>query len=210
MILALTYISVLSVLFPIVLTLRNFQKGSQTLSFLSVFLYISFAFDIASGILAMYTINNMFLFHFYTLLKFIFFTLFFRMYFQAKWFNWFSIVLIVAFLIFHLAVIFNKGNIDTFDSAEQTVASLVIIIYCIAFYMHSLININEKDITDIPEFWVTSGALIYLAGNLFLFMTYNTTVTKGSDYLYLIHSGLYMVLMTFYSIALWKNKASQE
>lgn len=145
--------------------------------------------------------------HLYTILEFITIGLFYYTYF-ANFFNRKILPYIIIFFVL-LATInafFIQGifNFNTYASGLEGI--LIIFLSLLCFYK-MLIELDTRDPTKQPIFWINSGFLFYFAGSLFIFILSN--FIKGDNYLLSLawgmHAFLMLVLHLFLGIGLWHS-----
>ncbi len=145
--------------------------------------------------------------HLYTILEFIIIGLFYYTYF-GNFFNRKILPYIILFFVL-LATInafFIQGifNFNTYASGLEGI--LIIFLSLLCFYK-MLVELDTRNPTKQPIFWINSGFLFYFAGNLFIFILSN--FIKGDNYLLSLawgmHAFLMLVLHLFLGIGLWHS-----
>lgn len=143
--------------------------------------------------------------HLYTILEFITVGLFYQTYF-GNFFNRKILPLIIVTFV-TLAIIngiFIQGifNFNTYASGLEGI--LIIILSLLCFYK-MLIELDTRNPTKQPIFWINSGFLFYFAGNLFIFILSN--FIREDNYLLSLawgmHAFLMLILHLFLGIGLW-------
>lgn len=79
----------------------------------------------------------------------------------------------IGFYLFAILYFFTSPD-ESFDSLSASVESILIIAYCI-FYLFDQMNKPQMIfIYQEPNFWFVVGFMVYLSGNLFLFIQANS------------------------------------
>lgn len=145
--------------------------------------------------------------HLYTIFEFVIIGLFYHTYF-GNFFNRktlpFTIIIFVILAIINGFFIQGIFNFNTYASGIEGI--LIIFLSLLCFYK-MLIELDTRDPTKQPVFWINSGFLFYFAGNLFIFILSN--FIKGDNYLLSLawgmHAFLMLVLHLFLGIGLWHS-----
>ena len=110
-------------------------------------------------------------FSFFTILEYTLFSLFLFLIIKNKYFKRVILTISIFFLSFFLFNYFSNINAPKkFDSAAASIESILIIIYCIFFFFDQINNPEIVMIYESHRFWAITGFLIYMAGELFLFI----------------------------------------
>jgi hypothetical protein len=104
-----------------------------------------------------------------------------------------------AFLVMVSITLRNFGDLE-FDNVNSGTEAILIIIYSILFFSEKLNIENLEPIFDSPSAFIVIGCLIYLAGNLFLFITSE----KQNTNLWILNSALNLVRNICFIIAIRK------
>lgn len=150
---------------------------------LLIFLTIAGLIGIIVTSLAFYKINNMWLFHIYTLLE-TSLLLFVFSYWQKKYVLRNRLRLII--LVFALIWIGAKLYLESFSRLDSYTASLECVLL-VGVSAYTLFNLNNENVNTLfrdQRFWVSSAVLFYFAGNAMTFSLGNIFNT------WLIHSVL--------------------
>ena len=141
-------------------------------SFFIIVLYLLFSFssDKLSGWLfivdkreAAYSVQNAF-----TIIEYSLFSLLLFLEIQNKTAK--RIILLFTGLFYFIAIYNYSKSSPHFDSINVTIESILVISYSIYFFFEQINIPRVTFIYSLPQFWIVSGILIYLASTFFLFM----------------------------------------
>lgn len=146
----------------------------------------------------------------YTLVEFtlvsLFFSRFFRKYFNPVFFN----VMIFIFIpvTFLLSGLFGFQKSDHYAITSE---SFIFTAYCLFLFYYVLKNLVLDDLLSSPMFWFNTGILFYFAGNLtiFIFSDYIMHHLSGAHYILWrsIHTFFNVSMNILFSIGFWKTRA---
>ena len=200
----LIHVSALSVLFPILVSIRRYNGYDRIGQRLVSFLYLSALFDLAGLITASYKVNNLPLFHLFTLIEVLFFGWVYAQAFEQIWLkkitNGFTVI--VASLIVYNALALE--GVWQFNSITKTAESVLLIVLSLLLFRQLLLQNEVMFLDRHPLFWLNSGVLLYFAGNLFVFMLQHTIADSAQKgYVYgIVHSGINILANLLFGIAL--------
>lgn len=155
---------------------------------------------------SVFSINNLFLLHFYTAFDFIMMTLIFRDYLPRAYVKWGIIFFTVAALGNSILV----EKLSTFNVLARSVEAFVIICYAMRYFWLTLKEMKTQQLGRQPIFWISCGALIYYAAGFFIFLfSHDLLPFERLWFTYWgIHAIFTILLYLFYSIALWVRPKS--
>lgn len=145
-----------------------FEKLSRELKVLLALLSLALVISLLLTPIGRIWGNNLFLFHFYTLIEYSLLAFLFS-YWQTR--KSVSRVMRISILVFTLIWVLFKFSIEGFSSMNNYSQSLAnLLLSGMASYtLLSLLSEKVDSIYSEPKFWVSSAVLIYHAGNLFLY-----------------------------------------
>lgn len=200
----LIHLSALSVLFPIHVSLSRYAGYDRLGRSLVAFLYISALFDLAGLITSHYKVNNLPLFHLFTLIELLFFGWLYAQAFEQIWLS--NVVngltvLVAAFIIYKALL---PDGMWQFNSVSKTAESVYLIVLSLLLFRQLLLQNEVMFLDRHPLFWLNSGVLLYFAGNLFVFMLQHAIAGSGQKgYVYgIVHSGINILANLLFGIAL--------
>lgn len=105
----------------------------------------------------------------FTVLEYLFFSSILYSFLHNRLLRAFIITCSVAFVCFCIySIIF--GNFKKFDSYQASIESILIIAYCVFFFLEEINTPRIPIIYSSYKFWFIIGALMYLAATFFLFI----------------------------------------
>ncbi|TXF91629.1 hypothetical protein FUA23_00140 [Neolewinella aurantiaca] len=113
----------------------------------------------------------------------------------------------LAFLILVILNIISEGGLEVFPSKIVGLYSIAGIILSVGYFLYLLRTLTDYYIERKPMFWVSSGLLIYFAGNFLLWIGLNF-ITYDRDFfysIYRINSIVTVLLYVFFTIAIFLN-----
>lgn len=167
---------------------KHIAKKEFVIIFYSLFSSVLFTVADALGLR---TINNMPLYHTYTLVEIWLVSFYLLKKITGKNFSPAFWAINIGYLIFFIANIIFFENLWVFNSNSAGLSSLVILFLCM-YYLLKLSNSDEiLYFQKLPSFWITSGFLIYNAVSVLVLLSY-----KYFTYIHLPNEGnnLWLVL----------------
>ncbi|WP_438426022.1 hypothetical protein [Aquimarina macrocephali] len=199
-------ISSFIVVVPLLLSIYKFRSLSKVQVKLSYLLILVFVVEIISNILWRKKINNLPLYHFFTVIHFLLIINIYRKVLSQTYSKLFFIVLGIGFTIFAIInTIFLQG-LMTFNSNATTLMGAIIIFLALSYFYALLKEVKYSALETNPMFWINSGFLIYFSSSLILFFMNNTLFkdsTEASFIVWGLHAIINIVLAIFYTVAIW-------
>jgi hypothetical protein len=164
--------------------------------------------DLVGYTLKMQGVNNMFVFHIYTVVEFTLISFFYIKVIGNTNITRFIFALIFIFL--GIAIYDFINNMNRLDDLSTTTESIIVMLYAIFGFSSLLKNPVQSRVIAIPLFWFNTAFLIYFAGNLFLFIFSNylqNHYKRQFDELWGIHSVMSIIFYLLISTGFWKTKA---
>lgn len=191
-----------------------FRQLGKKLKLFSIFLFLSAAVQLVSGIMWWNKINNMPLLHLYVAGGFVCIVLFYREVFRGVLHPRIMLLVGGAFLLFALFNAFPVEMLFRFNSKALTVESVLVIIFALSTFM-LLLNEQSEEIF-IPERkilnWINSGFFIYYSSSLLIFYFSDAMARMLPVYLnqntWILHSFFSIIMYSCFIIALWKRPKS--
>ena len=142
-------------------------------------------------------------YHLLTPVLFLLLTRFFSVYLDHGKYKYLAWCLPLMFLMLVIANVFFEGGVDEFPSKIIGLYSILGIVLSIGYFLYLLRSLSEHYIERQPMFWVSSGLLIYFAGNFLLwiglnFLNYDRDLFYS---IYRINSMLTFLLYSFFTVA---------
>ena len=198
------YASFFSVLLPLTAAITTYKSLTGTLRILSVFVFFTALIEISSMILSLQLINNMFLFHLFTLIEFAFLMAFFGHISGNSKARIIALITAIAFIGYALTEASIHQSFDHFNSQQRSVEGIIILLCCINYFI-TLIRNDRIEMAN-PLLWLVSGLFIYFSGTLFLFAYADKYLISSEHNYWTIHSILNIFLNLTFAISLWKGR----
>ncbi len=201
----------LTVLVPIVIGIIRFNKFPFYLKVIVVFALMSGITSGASILLAKRGINNMPVFHFFTVITFILCSLFYKKALASTKVEKAIVPMICIFVAFAIvSTIFLQGFLK-FNTYTLSFETVVIIAYSLLLF-YKLLGADISSLKEnTPLIWINTAFFLYFSGSLFLFLfpEFLTAPQWVYDTGWIIHGVLVLLMYSFFSIAFIKYKASK-
>lgn len=205
-------VSTFIVVIPILISVVRFKLLSAIQLKLVHFLILVLIVESISNILWRKKINNLPIYHFYTIIEFL---LIIRIYWNTLSQLFSKRLLIGVSIIFVVLAVLNTmffQSIYVFNSNITTLLSILVILFSLSFFYKTLKDVEYTALEKNPMFWINSGFLIYFSSNLILFFINNYLFegsTEASFLIWGLHAIVNIVLIIFYTIAVWVNPRKQ-
>lgn len=193
---------------PVAIGLARKKYFNTSEKILLWFVVASALSDVIAFVLQRQDINNMFLFHIYTVVEFTLISLFYVKVISNPRITPFIIGALFPFLC--VAVYEFITNRNGLDVICTTTESIVLMLYAILGFSSMLKNPVQSRVVAIPLFWFNTAVLLYFAGNLFLFVFSNYMQSHfGNQFngLWRIHSVMSIIFYLLIGTGFWKTKA---
>jgi hypothetical protein len=199
----------LTVIIPIVIGIVHLKK-------FPFYLKVIVAFTLASGItsgacifLAKRGINNMPVFHAFTIAGFILCSIFYKQVLTSTKVEKAIFPVLFLFLVFATTSTILWQGLSVFNSYTLTFETIVTIVYCLMLF-YKLLGADSSSLKENgPLIWINTGFLLYFSGSLFLFLfpQFLTAPQWVYEIGWIIHAILVLLMYTFFSIAFIKYRA---
>lgn len=178
-----------------------FRWISKPYRILAVYLFLGAIISIIGYICATQSINNLFLFHFHTLMENILLSTILLFWIDNIKIKRIIIFTMISFSIFWFISKYTFEDISKFDNYTSSLNSSLLIIYSGYAISRQLLD-RTKNLLQFPEFWVSTGILVYYSGCFILFALSNLV------YFWTIHNYLLAISKIFFIagfITEWKK-----
>jgi|JI8StandDraft_2_1071088.scaffolds.fasta_scaffold02200_11 hypothetical protein len=160
--------------------------------------------------------NNLYLYHFYTPLEFIFLSLFYQYILRKELHK--AIFITISILFLATAVYFSMylQGLQSFNTYARFAESLILLGYSIIYLMKTIPKIDT--IREFQEnnnnFAIVTGICLYFLGS-FLILSLSNSVLKFGDIafnylMWILHIVFLIVLYTAINIGIWITPASRQ
>jgi hypothetical protein len=198
------HLSAFSVVLPIGVSIRRRHTYGRLRRGLCAYFYLSALFDLAGLITWHKKVNNLPLFHLFTLIELLFLGWVYKQAFMNGLLKRIVAVLTVLLGVFTVADSVLLESIWTFNSISATAESVYMIVLSLLLFRQLLLQDEVMFLDRHPLFWFNSGVLLYFAGNLFVFMLQHAIADSAQKgYVYgIVHSGINILANLLFGIAL--------
>ncbi|MBG6133465.1 hypothetical protein IWQ47_004875 [Aquimarina sp. EL_43] len=199
-------ISSFIVIVPLILSGYKFKSLNIVQKKLLYLLIIVLIVESISNILWYKKINNLPVYHFFTVIHFLLIVNIYRRALSQTFSKYFFTSLSIGFVVFAIVNIVFFQDLLTFNSNATTLMGAIIIFLSLSYFYALLKEVKYSTLETNPMFWINSGFLIYFSSSLILFFMNNTLfkgVTEASHILWGLHAVINIVLTIFYTVAIW-------
>jgi hypothetical protein len=202
-------VSIASSFLPLIISVIHYRHLNELLRPLFILFVISGVIEITNKVHLEIGVNNLYIFHIFTVLEFTLISLFYSRFFK----RYFNSILIKIPIILFLGVCVVDYAINGFkfiDSFSISIESIVLIFYSLLLFYLVLKNLVFDNLLAAPVFWINTAILVYFSGNLVLFVFSNYMMANSNNTHFilwaLIHSFLNIVYNILLSFGFWKTK----
>lgn len=176
---AITTQEILSFAFGVLPLLLFLVKKTKTITKGVIFIYVLGSFATDAILWYSYNkstiVNEVKWLRGFTLFEVFFFALFFYIIIKNKWLRIFIGISFFVFLIPFFKTWNAPPSLAPFDSEPASTSAIICILFSLIFLYHTASDPRKGGKNFInSRFWFAIGILIYMAGNLFMFITYNS------------------------------------
>jgi hypothetical protein len=187
----------------------KFKKLAPTLKLLSILIFFALVVESISRILWLYKISNLFLWPVYVCVEFAFLIWIYDMELQIIFLHKIKIWLILLFTLYvSYKTLQVSSRINLIDNSGRLLESVVLISIILVYYFKLYSNQPTSRLWALPMFCVSTGLLLFFAGNFFIFLFINFILQysqKLNYQIWIIHASLNCVLYLIYTFTLWKS-----
>ncbi|GGD80598.1 hypothetical protein GCM10011514_50890 [Emticicia aquatilis] len=196
-------------IFSITIALIRYKYLTNELKFIWYFLLLGAFSEISTRSLSYYypKLNTLPGLHLYTILEFLFIGLFYHQFFGNFFNRKILPYIIIGFILLALINAFYVQGIFNFNTYASGLEGIIVIFLSLLCFYKMLIELDTREPTKQPIFWINSGFLFYFAGSLFVFILSNF-IMKDNYLLSLawgMHAFLMLILHLFLGIGLWHS-----
>lgn len=164
--------------------------------------------ELASRILWMNKISNLFLYHIYAVVEFSLLSILYTRHLKGLIKPVFIEVVIVGFILFAILNSIFFQSLRQFNSNVTFIECLLLIILSILYFYKLLRDLNHKKLEYEPMFWISMSVLTYFSGALILFHVANDLIPipeKERVAVWGVHALFNIVHYLLYAVALFVN-----
>lgn len=206
------YLAIVSTLFSITAFIIGLACIKSIKGYLvPLFLYVSVSVvvEIINFILARLNTNNLYVFHFFSIIEFILLSLFYGLFF-SKHIKRAYLLLPIPFFLIIAYVDYKINGLKSMDNFSASTESILLSVYALLSFQFIMRKLIFENILSAPFFWINSGILFYFAGNL-LFCVFSNYIYTTEYYNYnalcSISAYLNILYNIFIGIGFWKTRA---
>jgi hypothetical protein len=185
---------------------KNILNKTKELKVFFVYNVLMFIIQMITAVLFYYSINNLFLSHYYFIGQFILVSYFYYLLIEESFQR--KIICIVSplsLLLVGIQYAFESENFFKLNLFEIFMMSLPLIIYA-TFHLYNLLTKEKR------FYYITTGLIIYLFGSTAVFLTYKFSASIDklctTKYIWLFNLCLYIVYQLFILKDLLSNKSN--
>lgn len=183
----------------------HWRRLSAPQRWLLVLLILSLITQLIARELAHSIQNNYPLFHAYLLIEFSFLVIIYRIHLEPILSRAVMVSLFIAFTLFALIDPWLLQSIWDFPSYTRTVETIIVIGFCVLYFVQTLRKLQVESIQRTFMFWVSTGLLIYFVSNLLVTLFGNMLATaadpKAWNAIWSVHNMLNILLYLSFGIA---------
>lgn len=196
-------------LFPFIIVLINLRKISKQLLPIFWLLIINIVVEIINIIFAKLSLNNQYIFHYFTVAEFTLISLFYSFFF-GNYFNSLFIKLLIPLFLIGAYIDSRVNGLNTVNNFSAAVESIILIFYSLFFFYYVLKNLVFENLLATPVFWLNTAILFYFSGNLILFV-FSNHMERIDSIKYgilwsVIHTFFNVLYNVFLSLGFWKTR----
>ena len=204
------FFAFLPVLLASVIGAIRLKKLNETLRILTYLIFFALIVESVSRILWLYKISNLFLWPVYVTVEFGFLIWIYSIELKSGFLMKARIWLITIFAVYLTYKTFQvSSRINLIDNSGRLVESVFLIVIILFYYYKIYVEQSTANLWSIPMFCVSTGLLIFFAGNFFIFLFINFILQysqKLNYQIWLIHAFLNCILYLIYSFVLWRRQ----
>jgi hypothetical protein len=203
------YIVPATILLPVLIALKNYKFLTKPLKAIFWFLIFSGSLNLINLILIAFHHFTAQLFSIYTVIEFLFLSLFYSNFYEKKRQNVIYLVIVVFIILCIVNYLFIQNKIE-FNTYTRSTGAIVLIIYSLLFILKQ--NNEEQNWGDNIYNWINAGILLYLASCLFMFIFSNYLLSAGDHINKIVwgtHDTILIIEYILFAVGFYKCKTQQ-
>ncbi|MCK8522067.1 hypothetical protein M0D21_10840 [Aquimarina sp. D1M17] len=199
-------------LLPLLVAAFKFKSLNNVQQKLLYILIVILIVESISTILWYQKINNLPVYHFYTVIEFLLIMNIYVGELSQVYSKQLFVYLSIIFTVFAVINTIFFQNLFTFNSNVTTALGVIVVLFALSYFYKLLKEVKYSSLETNPMFWINSGFLIYFSSNLMLFFINNNLFKESTEASYLVwglHAVVNIILIIFYTIAVWVNPKKQ-
>ncbi len=199
-------ISTYSIIVPVLAGALLFRNLPKQLKTLCLYIFLAFTLEMAIWITASASINNLFLFHAFTYVEFIFLSMVF--YQLADLLIWKRVILwlLLLFCVFSIVNSIFYESILEFNSNQRYVAGIMGFVLIVGYFAKLIRKAEHIYLERHPYFILAASYLLYFSGTFFLFLVSKEFMGADIAKYWSLHGVLNIFLNLSYIAVLWQGR----
>jgi hypothetical protein len=190
----------LSILIPISVGILFYKYLKKPEKILFFYLFLSGVSNALLAYLAYSHINNLPVFHIYTILECCFILFYFAELFNSSVISKWLFRVGTGFIFFSILNTVFFQNIFSFNSYSRSLEALLVIVICL-YYFKLQLDL-EKQFSEARGFWFVLGLFIYFSSSLTIFIISNISLSLDKHFLWImwnIHASLVLMMYLLFA-----------
>lgn len=203
------YIVPATILLPVLIALKNYTFLTKPLKTIFWFLILSGSLNLVNLIMIAFHQFTAQLFSIYTVIEFLFLSLFHSCFYGKKHRNIIYLVVAVFTVLCIVNFLFIQNKIE-FNTYTRSTGAIVLIVYSLLFILKQ--NNEEQNWGDNVYNWINAGILLYLASCLFMFIFSNYLLNAGAHINRIVwgtHDTILIIEYILFAVGFYKCKTQQ-
>lgn len=193
-----------------ILLLWKFGKMPIQVKVVGIYFFAALAAEISSRFLFSKGDNNLYLLHYYTMLEFVAWSIFYWYLLQdVRWFRKFLPYFVGGVMVLLVLNSVYLEPLTSFNSNAKTLTQIILISYAIYYFFISFGKIDLAQPYHRAMSFINFAVILYFSGSLFIFMfsklLVNNEVARVRQHgFWAIHAMLYLIFQVLILYSLWK------
>ncbi len=195
-------------LVPVVVGLARYRFLDVLKRWILALMLCSFTASILQFVLAMQSIPNLFISHFYVMVEFVLLAYIYKPTLKPYIPNVVFGVINIGFICFSLLNAFYIQGLKANNSYQRTLEAVIVIVWIMMYFYKTMKELKVQRIEREPLFLFSGGAFIFFAGTIFIYIFSNYLLQYSVKLAVATWAAHAFFLILFYfsvAIALWIN-----
>lgn len=189
----------LFILVPFGLGIISVSRFYRSDRLIFVYIVLSGVVNAVVSFMASRGINNMPVFHIFTVVEFTIISLFYMTIYTNKIQLRIVKVVLLLFILFSITNSFFIQPITSFNTYSRSLGAIILILYCVVYFQQLISTVMDF---NNPNIWYASGIFIYFSSSFLIFIMSNLTLTIRKELnfiLWNIHGFMVLLMYIFIS-----------
>ncbi len=195
------YIGYLLSFVNLILFMKGFSSQHKAFKIFTWYLGIIFCIQMIASVYVFFSVNNLFLSHFYFIGQLVLLSCFYNLLLKTKGQKFFlKIAFVLGILVLNIHYYLDPSQFFKFNLLEIAVTSLLVVVF-------AMIHLYNMLAAEKEFYYVTVGIIIYLLGSTVLFFVGNLIIGISTEFKFLTWT-LNAILVLFYQFFIlieWKT-----